>query len=78
MCYRLSFLSQFGCDACDMKFNTKKKLLSHHNVEHATDAQFVCQKCGKRCGSASQLKLHARRVGLLVQLLSSVIMVDTG
>ena len=45
-----------------MKFNTKKKLLSHHNVEHATDAQFVCQKCGKRCGSASQLRLHARQV----------------
>ncbi len=42
-------------------FNTSEKLQSHMKDSHNPEQSFMCDTCGKACGSSSALHQHVKR-----------------
>eukprot|EP00094_Tigriopus_californicus_P001918 TCALIF_01847-PA protein Name:"Similar to ZNF91 Zinc finger protein 91 (Homo sapiens)" AED:0.13 eAED:0.14 QI:47/0.2/0/0.66/0.4/0.5/6/0/1554 len=48
------------CDQCEETFPTDEKLEVHLNLVHLKTNEFMCQECGKNCGSLKRFNSHMR------------------
>ena len=50
----------YKCPFCDEFFDRKSPLLMHKKEAHPGQTNYVCDDCGKKCHTPSELNIHRR------------------
>ena len=50
----------YKCTFCDEFFDRKSPLLMHKKAVHPGQTNYMCDDCGKKCHTPSELSIHRR------------------
>ena len=50
----------YKCTFCDEFFDRKSSLLMHKKTAHPGQTNYMCDDCGKKCHTPSELSIHRR------------------